>query len=377
MRRHPGFLVALLASTACGSKGPPATTPTVAEKPVVKEPAKPAETEDDREQKRRDLSSAIVPEGSSCLPPGVKDASVRLELAAVGTDAIVCANDTERTRLLGPIGCWKLDLATGNLAAVPQQLLPGGSVDVKLDDHCARAFCLPADAKLPGEKVAHMAINGDNTKMAVLVGDDVHIFDKATKTHQSSFSIRGDKGLANDATGLHWVGTMLFVEGGDGGASSGVWAFKEDGTQVGAIETLGAAKEAKAINTAGGGVSVLDTNRIALAEQGWKTLTEYEVATGKRTKLVRTIKSGACKKDEEEAFWKENDAGMSPKCKEYMGKTYGHLVGATAVAGSKNFLVMLRGPRLGELAVMDSKTLAEKKSIKMPWCGDAAAKTEK
>jgi len=31
----------------------------------------------------------------------------------------------------------------------------------------------------------------------------------------------------------------------------------------------------------------------------------------------------------------------------------------------------LRGPRLGELAVIDAKTLAEKKSIKMPWC-DAA-----
>ena len=48
-------------------------------------------------------------------------------------------------------------------------------------------------------------------------------------------------------------------------------------------------------------------------------------------------------------------------------------MGATAVAGSKNFLVLLRGPRLGELAVIDSKTLAEKKAIKLPWCEGGAA----
>ena len=42
--------------------------------------------------------------------------------------------------------------------------------------------------------------------------------------------------------------------------------------------------------------------------------------------------------------------------------------GATAVMGSKSLLVLLRGPRLGELAVMDPKSLAEKRAIKLPWC---------
>jgi len=53
---------------------------------------------------------------------------------------------------------------------------------------------------------------------------------------------------------------------------------------------------------------------------------------------------------------------------DYVAKNYAHLVGADAVAGSKNLLVLLRGPRLGELAVLDAKTLAELKTIKMPWC---------
>jgi hypothetical protein len=49
-------------------------------------------------------------------------------------------------------------------------------------------------------------------------------------------------------------------------------------------------------------------------------------------------------------------------------KASGHLMGATAVAGAKNFLVLLRGDRLGELGVLDAKSLAEKKAIKLPWC---------
>ena len=52
-------------------------------------------------------------------------------------------------------------------------------------------------------------------------------------------------------------------------------------------------------------------------------------------------------------------------------KASGHLMGANAVMGSKSMLVLLRGDRLGEFAVLDARTLAEKKSIKMPWC-DAA-----
>jgi hypothetical protein len=51
-----------------------------------------------------------------------------------------------------------------------------------------------------------------------------------------------------------------------------------------------------------------------------------------------------------------------------MVKTFGHLIGADVVAGKTNLLVLLRGPRLGELAVLDVKSLAEKKSIRLPWC---------
>jgi hypothetical protein len=80
-----------------------------------------------------------------------------------------------------------------------------------------------------------------------------------------------------------------------------------------------------------------------------------------------------CKGDEVDAYWKGGDK-VTDKCREHLDRIFTHLVGADAVRGSKSWLVLLRGPRLGELAVMDPKTLVEKRAIKLPWCsGDKAA----
>jgi hypothetical protein len=186
--------------------------------------------------------------------------------------------------------------------------------------------------------------------------------------------VRGDKGVSNEPRDVHWVADMLFVEGADQGPYSAVWAFKSDGTQVGPIAALGS-KDDKPLSTHNGSFSLLDKTRVAIAEQGFSALTLYEADTGKRTKLVRKLAKPPCKADELDAFWTDNNDAVGAKCKEHMVKNFSTLIGATAVAGKTNFLVMLRGERLGELAVLDAKTLAEKKAIKMPWCdaGSAAA----
>ena len=87
---------------------------------------------------------------------------------------------------------------------------------------------------------------------------------------------------------------------------------------------------------------------------------------------MRTVNKPSCKADEIENYWKDGDK-VTDKCRDSMDKQYGHLIGATAVAGSKSDVVVLRGPRLGEIALLDPKTLAEKKSIKLPWCDAASA----
>ena len=96
----------------------------------------------------------------------------------------------------------------------------------------------------------------------------------------------------------------------------------------------------------------------------------YEVASGKRAKLVRKLPKTPCKPAETEAYWSGSLDKVPDKCKGHMEKHFAHLVGADAVAGKKNLLVLLRDPRLGDLAVMDARTLAESRAIRLPWCSE-------
>ncbi|HET7501125.1 MAG TPA: hypothetical protein VFK02_08985 [Kofleriaceae bacterium] len=365
-----------VAISACGG-GKNNATPKTPPKAELKAPPPPPETEEDRERKRHAEAVSIIPEGSSCLPQELKSSNApRLELAAIGSDAVVCAIDQDRTRLLGPVGCWNIDVRTGGLTYQPPAPLPGRGLSVLFDDRCARGFCLPGDAKVPTDSVALVAWNLEGSKVAVLAADAVHIFDAQTKAHESSFSIRGERGVTNDPQAVHWNGDAIFVEASDG-TTSPVWVFKPDGTPGGPIEALGG-KDKTPLSTRNGSFVLLDHARVAISEQGFSTLTVYEIDTGKRSKLVRKIPAGPCKKDELDALWRDASAQASPRCKDFVAKNFSHLVGADAVAGTKNLLVLLRGPRLGELAVIDAKSLAERKTIKMPWCegaggGDKAA----
>jgi hypothetical protein len=358
----------------CGGGAKPVEAPKPEPSATVKPPPPPAETEEDRERKRHAEALAIVPDKSACLPAELRNSTApRLELAAIGSAAVVCAIDQDRTRLLGPVACWSVAVSGPNPGALSYQdaaPLPGRGLAVMLDDRCARGFCLPKDAKVPTDPVALMAWNLDNTKVAVLVGDDLHIFNAQTKAHETSFSIRGDKGVTGDPTEIDWNGDAIFVQATDGTASP-VFVFKPEGVPVGPIEALGGGKDKAVLSTRNGSFLLLKPEQVAISEQGLTTLTIYETATGKRTKLVRKLPAPVCKKDELDAVWHDPTAAVSARCKDYVAKNYAHLIGADAVAGTKNLLMLLRGPRLGELAVVDAKTLAERKAIKMPWCDEA------
>ena len=372
------LVYALTLVVGCGGDKKKTAKPKTTEQVSNEEPGE--DTEADREKKRRMLAHQIIPEGSSCLPAVLKgDNAPRLELAAIGKDAVVCAMDDDRTRLLGPIACWKVNLASGDLTYSDPEPLPGRGLAVLLHDRCARDYCVPKEAKFGDDKVAYMAKSVDGSKVAVLVGDDVHIFKADGKAHEKSFTIRGDKGVTNEPKAVHFVGSAVLVEAQDEGANANVFVFKADGTPVGPIMSLGG-KE-KPLSTFRGSFSILDKARVGIAEHSMETLTTYDVETGKRAKLVRKVGKLNCKQAELDAYWTNGDK-VSDKCKESIRKTSGHLMGATVVAGAKSLLVMLRGDRLGELAVMDNKTLAEKSSIKMPWCDGkkaekAADKAEK
>ena len=365
-------LAVVLVVAACGGPKKDPAKPTDKNAGKTATPAQ--ESAEDREKKRHDAALKIVPEGSNCLPAALKEEGApRLEIAAMDKDILLCAVDTDKSRLLGTVGCWKLDLGSGALAYQPPAPLPGHDIDAMLDDRCAHGYCLPKEAQLPATKIAHMSWNLDGTKVAVLVGDDVHVFDAKTKAHQSAFSVRGDKGLTNEPVAVRYVGAAVFVEGADQGSYSAIWQFKEDGTKVGPLVAIGA-KDNKPISTYRGGFLVLDPKTVGINEHGFEYVHTFEYDTGKRAKLVRKVPKTNCKADEIDAFWHDGDK-VTDKCKESMEKIYGPFIGADAVLGTKSFVVTLRGERLGEVGVFDKKTLAEndKKLFKLAWCEKSTA----
>src|SRR5205085_8866858 len=116
----------------------------------------------------------------------------------------------------------------------------------------------------------------------------------------------------------------------------------------------------------GGSFLVLGPNKVGISEKGFSTVTTYEVDSGKRAKINRKVTNGPCKPAEVEAFWTDGD--VNQKCREHMNKTFGSFIGADAVLGRTSFLVLMRGDRVGELAVVDAKNLEEKKAnlMKLP-----------
>ena len=131
-----------------------------ATKPVVKKTPPPSpkkETEEDREEKRAPGRAGDRPRGQR-VPADRAQGGQRARASssrAIGTDAVVCAIDTDESRLLGPVACWKVDLASGALTYREPAPIPGRGLAVKLDGKCARGYCLPAGREAEGHDRAH------------------------------------------------------------------------------------------------------------------------------------------------------------------------------------------------------------------------------
>lgn len=386
MQRFHRFAWALIVGTslvACGgggsakkeSKKPVAkkTTKGKSGKPATKKPM----TEEDRAKKREDQANKLVAADSTCLPSVLKDpaSKLSLELGAVGSEAILCAMDHDEDRLLGAAGCWTVDLAAGALKFRDRSAIPGRGYHAAIERGCVRGFCLPKDQEVPAGQPALISWSLDGSQVAVAAGDQVHLFDAASKDLAKSIALRdpaqGDKVMPGTAKSMWFLGENLFFHGGEAGSTS-IWAYKTDGSASGQLMGLGKGNEPVAMGH--GSFSLLDKDRVAVSERGLSTLTIFEVGPGKRSKLVRKISNGPCRSAQVEAFFStEAPADIPPKCASHLKNTFGEFMGTTIVAGSKNFLAALTGARIGELAVIDSKNLSEKRSIKLPWCESAMA----
>lgn len=310
-------------------------------------------------------------DNTTCLQTEIKSADYAdLWIAMIGDNAILCLTATSLNSR-NPLTCWGVELAgsrRGMLASGLRSPPPGRWISVEFYDHCTRGYCLPAGIGAPADRQALMVMNLDASKVAVLASDTVHIYDAASRAHESSFSIRGDKGVTSNPIGMYWNGDAIFVEASNG-TTTPIWVFKADGTPLGPI--MAAEGPGNTVpSTRNGSFMMLDRSRVAISEQGLSSLTIYEIATGKRTKVVRKVPPSPCKNPEEiDGFMRDPSKRFEPtKCESFLSKHYAHLINADAVSWNGSLLVALRGPRLGELAVLDAKTLAERQTISLPWC---------
>ena len=139
-----------------------------------------------------------------------------------------------------------------------------------------------------------MTWNVDRSKVAVLAGDQIHLFDAESRTYASSFSIRGERGVSGAPTGLYWNDAAILVVADDGAASP-VWVFRPDGEPLGPI--LSPDRPATPLSTRNGAVLLLDALRVGIAERGFSTLTIYDTATGVQTLRARRLPASECTDD--------------------------------------------------------------------------------
>ena len=92
-----------------------------------------------------------------------------------------------------------------------------------------------------------------------------------------------------------------------------------------------------------------------------------------RAKFVRKPPKTACKTKDVTALIAGAETKASERCKSEFAVAYAPLIGATVVQGKKNHLVLLKGERYGDLAVVDAKTLEENRSLDAKWCDAAGA----
>jgi hypothetical protein len=352
-------------------------------KPTKPKPEKPKpETEADREAKRLKEAREIVPEGSNCLPAALKPAELAptLEVGAVDNAPVVCAIDTDESRLLGPVACWSIDPKAGTLTYKDPAPLPGRGFPVRLDgegERCARGYCLPADATVPAPPIVHLAWSHGGDKVAVAIPGaepEIHVFGAADKAHQGVIKPKdaeaGDKALQTDLAGILFVGDVVAAVGAPNDAGAAVHLFKSDGTPVGAVERFGG-KAKGPVSVKNGSVSVFGDGMIALNEDAMATITTIDVKTGARAKLVRKPPKTKCKQKDIDALLAGGGEKASDKCKTDYARHYEPLIGSTFVQGKNNHLVLLRGERYGEFAVVDAKTLVENRHFGPAWCEEA------
>lgn len=309
-------------------------------------------------------SAAVAAADAPCLPKAHKGETRQLGLVegAPVLCTVVAGEAQSGSRVSA---CWDVDLKTGSLATRAPAQLPGHGMSVALDAKgCYDGYCLgkPEEGEIivsPSTDGRHLVIHANLT---------ARVFDVKTKKLVNSFGFRPEKGKDDDAVSnavvdVLYVGDTIYAVGSDAGPYIGVWAFKDDGTPRGLIKEGG---DSFSVYT--GTWSVIDDGRVAFSDEGMRRLLILSSKDGKRKLLKRRVKVAPCKEGDISAYLGES-TDVPAACKKHIEKVFAPYLGATIAAMPGGDLLFALADKSGsELAVLDSKSLAEKKRIKLKQC---------
>jgi hypothetical protein len=379
------IVIAAAAAAACGGKssapagpagGPPTESVAQASAPDEEtpapdgetpapdgeEPAEEPEPDDDAPSPLRppvvaleDVMDPIpVPKvQASCLPPGWQ---FRYTLNRTGGKLVVCGNNAGGV----VVGCWGVD-ANGKLSARPAIPVPGASRGIARGTTCHDGMCWPP-AQMGPLQLARLVMHPDGKRAAVLVGNNVSVYDVASKKPISRFRLRknpgdapGEHEITNHPVDLFVVGETAFVLGVDVIPGAGLFPYSLQGKALGP-EYAGVFL---------GGVAI-DEHKLVLNDTALTELTILDGLDADQARTItRNVPEGPCKLSDDPEILLRQD-GYKPgtdKCQDYMLKHYTPYVGATIVSHGKGFI----GLGNIELFTLDGN-LVETRRVKLAVC---------
>jgi len=304
-------------------------------------------------------AAGVADAAPACLPALATRPGSELTLGSIAGVPLACV-----ARGAKVLGCWDIDPRSGTLTARAVSAPPGRSIEAAPDAKgCVDGYCLPATGTAPERVLMATSTDGRHAVIGGWGSGAVAVFDTRTKKLLRSFDYSGktdDTIIGNSVVGLLYIGNMLYVRGSDAGPYEAVFAIKDDGTRLGQLTD---GKEAL-FSIDEGSASALDAERLALTDAFFQQLVIISAKDNSRTVIKRPFVLGPCSED-------DLDVTEPPKksCEKHFAKTFAPYSGAELVAlPGGDLLLALSGKAVGQLALLDSKTLVEKRRLRMPIC---------
>ncbi len=320
----------------------------------------------------------------SCLPPslftkGEASTPPTFDLGLVAGVPTICASMTRSD----PMRCWAVDPANGTLSATVATSLPWHARKGMLDaNRCLDGYCLskPSEPKETEERTgeqteaAFLVASTTGTKVAILSGRLIHIFDRETRKQLQTIPLYdeaapGYTNVSNEPVKVFYVGDIVYVVGSDAGPYIAVWRFRDDGTRLGVVTSTGKADDAS-FSVFNGGVNVLDDDRIMVADAALQRVRILSSKNEKNRERTRPSNLRPCTAVEVESALLLGDIeSLSARCKATVKASLEPFFDVIPIElSSGDVLAALSGKYSGSLSLLDGKTLKEKKRFKLLRC---------